>query len=46
MTKRELGESYFKEGYNCAQAVALAFENELNFDKKTIAKMVVTTTTS
>ena len=40
MTKRELGESYFKEGYNCAQAVALAFEKELNLDKVFIAKTI------
>ncbi len=40
MTKRELGESYFKEGYNCAQAVALAFENELKLDRDFIAKSV------
>ena len=33
MTKRELGESYFKQGYNCAQAVALAFENEIKLSK-------------
>ncbi len=40
MTKRELGESYFKQGYNCAQAVALAFNKELNLDKDFIAKAV------
>ena len=40
MTKRELGESYFKEGYNCAQAVALAFENELKLDRDFIAKSI------
>ena len=40
MTKRKLGENYFKMGYNCAQAVALAFENELNLDKDFIAKAV------
>ena len=40
MTKRELGESYFKEGYNCAQAVVLAFENELKLDRDFIAKSI------
>jgi C_GCAxxG_C_C family probable redox protein len=40
MTKRELGENYFKQGYNCAQAVALAFEKELNLDKVLIAKTI------
>ncbi len=39
MSKSELAESYFKEGYNCAQAVALAFEEELNLDKKSIAML-------
>ena len=40
MTKRELGESYFTQGYNCAQAVALAFEKELNLDKDFIARTI------
>lgn len=40
MTKRELGENYFKQGYNCAQAVALAFENEIKLSKDFIAKSV------
>ena len=35
MTKRELGEAYFKEGYNCAQAVALAFREEMEIDERT-----------
>ena len=29
MTKRELAESYFRQGYNCAQSVFLAFAEEL-----------------
>ena len=29
MNKRELGMNYFHQGYNCAQAVALAFKEEL-----------------
>ncbi len=40
MTKRELGEMYFKQGYNCAQAVSIAFESELNLDKDFIAKSI------
>ncbi len=40
MTKRELGEKYFKDGYNCAQAVALAFQNELHFNEDFIVKLV------
>ena len=39
MTKRELGESYFAAGYNCAQSVVLAFKDELNIDEETIKKI-------
>lgn len=39
MTKRELAESYFKQGYNCAQAVALAFKDEVSIDEKTLAML-------
>ena len=35
MTKPELAQSYFKEGYNCCQAVVLAFCDEVNLDKET-----------
>ena len=35
MTKRELGESYFKQGYNCTQAVVLAFREEMGIDERT-----------
>lgn len=35
MTKREIAENYFKEGYNCAQAVVLSFCEEIKMDKKT-----------
>lgn len=31
---------YFKDGYNCAQAVACAFSEELGMDAPTIARMV------
>ena len=30
----------FKKGYNCAQAVACAFKDELNMDEAAIARMV------
>lgn len=40
MTKREIGENYFKQGYNCAQAVALAFSEELEMNETTIAKTI------
>ena len=36
---KELAKSYFLEGYNCAQAVVLAFHKELGLDKETAARM-------
>lgn len=35
MTHAEKAEKYFKDGYNCAQAVFLAFSDVTGFDKKT-----------
>ena len=35
MTKAELAKAYFKEGYNCCQAVVLAFCPETGLDEKT-----------
>lgn len=40
MNRREIGENYFKQGYNCAQAVAVTFADKLNMDNDTIAKML------
>lgn len=40
MTKKELGENYFKQGYNCAQSVVLAFKDELGIDEVTAAKCI------
>ena len=40
MTKREIGENYFVEGYNCAQAVALTFASEIGLDDQTIVKLI------
>ena len=37
MTKREQAMQNFKNGYNCAQAVLLAFSDELEIDEKTLA---------
>ncbi len=34
MTKREIGENYFKDGYNCAQSVVLTYANEIGIDKE------------
>ncbi len=35
MNKVELAKSYFKEGYNCCQAVVLAFKDEMGLDERT-----------
>ncbi len=39
MTKRELAESYFVEGYNCTQSVVLAFEDEIGVDRNTLLRL-------
>ena len=39
MTKRELAINYFKQGYNCAQAVALAFSDEMGLTYEVVAMM-------
>ena len=43
MNKGDLAAALFRQGYNCAQAVVLAFANELsietNMDEKTLAKL-------
>ena len=39
MTRKELAMNYFKEGYNCAQAVVLAFEDLTGLDKSTLLKL-------
>ena len=39
MTRREKAEALFVEGYNCAQAVAIAFEDVHGVDRETIAKL-------
>lgn len=38
MTRREQAMSYFKEGYNCAQSVVIAFSDMTGLDKETSAK--------
>lgn len=37
MTRKEIAEEYFLSGYNCAQAVVLAFKDLINIDEKTAA---------
>lgn len=39
MTHAEKAKAYFEEGYNCAQAVTLAFADEMGLDKAVAAKM-------
>ena len=39
MTKAELAREYFESGYNCCQAVALAFREEIGIEKEMLAKM-------
>lgn len=41
MNKEQLAENYFKQGYNCAQAVVLAFMDEIKLDKQTLSKMSI-----
>ena len=36
MSKGDLALNLFNSGYNCAQAVVLAFKDELNLDEKTL----------
>lgn len=40
MTHAEKAKAYFEQGYNCAQAVTLAFAEEMGLDKDSAAKMV------
>ena len=39
MEKREKAANLFREGYNCAQSVVLAFSEEIDLDKKTEAML-------
>jgi len=39
MTKEEKAKAFFKEGYNCAQAVCLAFADDVTMDKDTVVKL-------
>ena len=39
MTRREKAENLFLEGYNCAQAVAIAFEDLHGMDRTALAKL-------
>ncbi|HOU51346.1 MAG: C_GCAxxG_C_C family protein [Smithella sp.] len=39
MTKEVKATAFFKQGYNCAQAVLLAFADDLKMDKNTVIKL-------
>lgn len=39
MTHEEKAKALFEEGYNCAQAVTLAFADEMGIDKETAARL-------
>lgn len=39
MTKRQIAEHNFLDGYNCTQAVVMAFADELGIDKDTLIKV-------
>ena len=39
MTRKELAINYFKEGYNCSQAVVLAFKDLLTIDANELCKV-------
>lgn len=41
MNKGELAREYFKSGVNCAQAVALAFKDELGMSEEQIKKIMI-----
>ena len=39
MNRKELAGEYFLKGYNCSQAVALAFADLVNIDEKSLLKL-------
>ena len=41
MTKAELARNYFESGYNCCQAVALAFKDEMGLDELALKKLII-----
>ena len=40
MTRREIGENYFKQGYNCAQSVVLAFKDLIGIEEEKAVKLI------
>lgn len=41
MTKGERAYKLFKDGYNCSQAVALAFKEEMNLPEETVKRLII-----
>lgn len=41
MTKGEIAENYFRQGFNCAQSVALAFCDEMNMSEEDVKKLTI-----
>ena len=39
MSKGDVAKSYFEQGYNCSQAVALAFADEIGMESDTVARL-------
>ncbi|MBR2337645.1 MAG: C_GCAxxG_C_C family protein [Clostridia bacterium] len=39
MTRAELAKNYFENGYNCCQAVAIAFEDLIGIDRNLLLKL-------
>ncbi len=37
MTRKEIAENYFKQGFNCSQSVALAYSDVLKLDEEKVA---------
>ncbi len=41
MSRAERAKEYFLQGYNCSQAVALAFQDVMGVDEKTVSKLML-----
>lgn len=41
MTKGELAKSYFMQGYNCSQSVAMAFSEEMKMDIEQVKRLTI-----
>lgn len=41
MSKGQIAKDYFKQGYNCAQATAMAFAEDIGMAPETVAKLTI-----